>query len=175
MFAARSITSSVLVLGVTTVLLAQAPALDVKLGLWENTVVTNMGGMAMPPMDTSKLPPEQAAKIAEAMKGMTGGQPVTQKNCLTKEDLAKDSFMMPEDSKMTCTRTVTTNTRTTFAADINCTGERATKGQINVESLDGGNAYKGTMKMAATSRGQTMNLTMNMTGKYLGPDCGSVK
>ena len=138
MFAARTITSSILVLGVTAALVAQAPALDVKLGLWENTIVTNMGGMAMPQMDMSKLPPEQAAKIAEAMKGMMGDRTVTEKNCLTKEDLAKDSFMMPEDSKMTCTRTVTTNTKTTFAADINCTGENATKGQINVESLDGG-------------------------------------
>ena len=31
------------------------------------------------------------------------------------------------------------------------------------------------MKMATTSRGQTMNLTMTMTGKYLGPACGDVK
>jgi Protein of unknown function (DUF3617) len=175
MFAARTITSSILVLGVTAVLVAQAPVLDVKLGLWENTVVTNMGGAAMPQIDMSKLPPDQAAKIAEAMKGMTGDQTMTEKDCLTKEDLAKDSFMMPEDSKMICKRTVTTNTRATFAADIDCTGETATKGQITVESLDGGSAYKSTMKMATTSRGRTMNLTMTMTGKYLGPTCGDVK
>ena len=49
------------------------------------------------------------------------------------------------------------------------------KGQINVESLDGGNAYNSTMKMASSGRGQTVNLTMNMTGKYLGPACGDVK
>jgi hypothetical protein len=54
-----------------TVLIAQAPALDVKAGLWENTVVTTMG-MAVRQVDTSKMPPEQAAKIAEAMKGMMG-------------------------------------------------------------------------------------------------------
>jgi hypothetical protein len=175
MFAARTISSSVLVVGVTAVLAAQAPVLDVKFGLWESTIVTSMSGMAMPQMDTSKLPPEQAAKIAEGMKGM-GGQPVTQKNCITKEDLAKDSFMMPADAKMTCTRTITTNTKATFAADINCTGSRTVKGQINIESLDGGNAYKGTMKMASTGgNGQTLNLNMNMSGKYLGPVCGDVK
>jgi hypothetical protein len=174
MFAARTISSSILVVGVTAVLAAQAPALDVKLGLWENTIVTNMGGMAMPQMDTSKLPPEQAAKIAEAMKGMSG-QPMTQKHCIRKEDLAKDSFMMPADSKMTCTRTITTNTKATLVADISCTGARTVKGQINVESLDGGNAFKGTMKMASTGGGQTLNLTMNMSGKYLGPECGDVK
>ena len=175
MLAARTFTSSILVVGVTAVLAAQAPVLDVKFGLWESTIVTNMSGMAMPQVDTSKLPPEQAAKIAEAMKGM-GGQPVTQKNCITKDDLAKDSFMMPADAKMTCTRTITTNTKASFAADINCTGARTVKGHINVEALDGGNAYKGTMKMASTgANGQTLNLTMNMSGKYLGPTCGDVK
>jgi len=175
MFATRTITSSILVVGITTVLMAQAPALDVKLGLWENTIVTNMG-MAAPAVDTSKMPPEQAAKIAEMMKGMMGDRTVVEKNCLTKEDLAKDSFMMPEDTRQKCTRTITTNTRSAFAATIACTGERGdTKGDINVESLAGGTAYKSTMKMAATGRGRTMNMTMTMTGKYLGADCGTVK
>ena len=175
MFAARTISSSILVVGVTAVLVAQAPVLDVKLGLWENTMVTSIGGMAMPQMDTSKLPPEQAAKMAEAMKAMAGGQTVTEKHCLTKEDLANDSFMMPKDNKMTCTRTVTTNTKGVFAADVNCTGERTVKGQINVESLSGGNAFKGAMKMATTSGAQTINVNITMSGKYLGPDCGDVK
>jgi hypothetical protein len=174
MFPTRTIASSILIVGVAAVAFAQAPALDVKLGLWENTVVTNTG-MAMPPVDTSKMPPEQAAKIAEAMKGMMADRTMVEKNCLTKEDLAKDSFMMPADSSHTCTRTVTTNTRTTFAATIDCTGERGMKGQINVESLAGGAAYKSTMKMTSTGRGRTMNMTMSMTVKYLGPACGDVK
>ena len=175
MLAARTFSSSILVVGVAAVLAAQAPVLDVKLGLWENTIVTNMSGMAMPQMDTSKMPPEQAAKMAEAMKAMMGPRTITEKNCLTKEDLQKDSFMLPEDSKMKCTRTITANTRATFAADIDCTGERSMKGQINVESLDGGNAYRSTMKMASSGRGQTVNLSMTSTGKYLGPACGDVK
>ena len=39
---------SILVVGITAVLAAQAPVIDVKLGLWENTIVTNIGGMACP-------------------------------------------------------------------------------------------------------------------------------
>ena len=83
--------------------------------------------------------------------------------------------MLPEDSKMTCTRTVTTNTASRFAADLECTGASEMKGQITVDSLAGGTAYKGAMKMAVTGRGRSMNMTMTMTGKYLGPDCGTVK
>ena len=174
MIATRTTASSILIVGVATVAMAQAPALDVKLGLWENTIVTNMAG-AVPKMDTSKMPPEQAAKIAEMMKGLTGDRTIVEKNCLTKEDMAKDSFMLPEGSKQKCTRTVTTNTRTTFTATINCTGESDTKGEINVVSSAGGTAYTNTMKMETMSRGRSMNLAMKMTGKYLGPDCGDVK
>ena len=174
MFATRTITSSILTVGFAAILAAQAPVLDVKLGLWENTIVTNMAG-AMPPVDTSKLPPEQAAKMAEAIKGLMGDRTMVQKNCITKEDLANDSFMMPRNSKMTCTRTITTNTRSALVANINCTGEQAVKGQIDLESSDGGTAYKGTMKMTSMSDGRAMNMTMRMTGKYLGPDCGDVK
>jgi hypothetical protein len=146
----------------------------VKLGLWENTIVTDMGTAMAAQMDTSKLPPEQAAKIAEAMKSMAG-KPIVQKTCLTKEDLSKDSFMMPEDNKTKCTRTITTNSRSALVANIECTGERAMKGLINVESLAGGTAFKSTMKMTSMSGGRSMNMTMNMAGKYLGPDCGDVK
>jgi hypothetical protein len=174
MFANRTIASSILIVGVATAAMAQAPVLDVKLGLWENTIVTDMGG-AVPKMDTSKMPPEQAAKIAEMMKGLTGERTIVERNCLTKEDLAKDSFMLPDDSKQKCTRTITTNTASRFTATINCTGERETRGEIDVQSSGGGTAYTNTMKMATTGRGQTMNLTMKMTGKYLGPACGDVK
>ena len=66
MIATRALLSSVVLVGLSAVLVAQTPALDVKLGLWENTIVTNMGGP--PPIDTSKMSPEQPAKMAEAMK-----------------------------------------------------------------------------------------------------------
>jgi hypothetical protein len=172
MIATRALLSSVVLVGLSGVLVAQAPALDVKLGLWENTFVTSIGG-AMP-VDTSKMSPEQQAKIAAAMKAM-GEQTMTQKNCVTKEDLAKDSFMLPQTSGMTCKRTITTNTKSSFVADIACTGEREMKGTVNIESAAGGTAYTGTMKMATTTQGRTMNVSMKMSGKYLGADCGTVK
>ena len=75
----------------------------------------------------------------------------------------------------TCTRTVGTNTRAAFVADITCTGARPMKGQVNIHALAGGAAFKGAVKMETSAGGRTTNLAMTMTGKYLGPDCGSVK
>jgi hypothetical protein len=40
----------------TAVLLAQAPSLDVKMGLWEMSMTSNAGGQ-MPAVDTSKMTP----------------------------------------------------------------------------------------------------------------------
>ena len=173
MIATRTFVSSVTLIGFSAMLLAQAPALDVKFGLWENTIVTNLGGA--PPVDTSKMTPEQAAKMTAAMQGMMGERSVTEKSCVKKEDLAKDSFMMPQGSGMTCTRTITTNTKTTYVADVSCKGEREMTGQVNIEAAAGGTAFTGSMKMATSAQGSTMNVTMKLSGKYLGADCGTVK
>lgn len=169
----RALIWSFAIVGLGVILMAQAPVLDLKLGLWENTIVTNIGGA--PPVDTSKMSPEQAAKIAEAMKGLAGDRTMTEKTCVKKEDLENESFMLPHDAKTTCTRTVGTNTRASFVADVTCTGDRPMKGQVNIQSLAGGTAFKGAVKMETSARGSTMNVAMTLTGKYLGPDCGSVK
>jgi hypothetical protein len=168
----RQFVSTLLIAGFGSVVLAQAPALDLKFGLWENTIVTSIGGMAPP--DTSKMPPEQAAKIAEAMKSMSGEKTMTSKSCLKKEDLAKDSFMMPNSANMTCTRTVTTNTRTQYVADVTCTGQQQMKGHIAIEAQSA-TAFAGSMKMASSAQGRSMDVSMKMTGKFLDADCGTVK
>ena len=173
MIATRTLVSSVALLGLTAVLVAQAPALDVKFGLWENTIVTNLGGA--PPVDTSKMTPEQAAKMTAAMQGMMGERTTTEKSCVKKEDLAKDSFMLPQGSGMTCTRTITTNTGSAYVADVSCKGEREMTGKISIEAAAGGTAFTGSMNMATSAQGRTMNVTMKMSGKYLGADCGTVK
>jgi hypothetical protein len=173
MIAARTFFSSIALIGLGVTLVAQTPALDLKLGLWENTIVTNIGGA--PPIDTSKMSPEQAAKMTAAKKGMAGERTMTDKSCLKKEDLAKDSFMLPNESGMTCTRTITTNTKSSFVANVSCTGQREMKGQVSIESMSDGTAFNGSMKMATTTQGRTMDVNMKMSGKYLGADCGTVK
>jgi len=173
MVAPRALISSLIAVGFSSVLVAQAPMLDLKFGLWENTIVTSMAGT--PPLYTSKMSPEQAARAAEAMKGMGGERTATEKNCLKKEDLAKDSFMMPNSANMTCTRNVTSNTRTQFVADVTCTGQQSLKGHIAIDASPGGSAFTGTMKMDSTTPGRPMGVSIKMSGKYLAADCGTVK
>ena len=173
MFVTRAVLSFLVAVGMGHGLGAQAqvPALDLKFGLWENTIVTSV---AMPPMDTSKMSPQQAAQMAEAMKGMSGDKTMTDKSCLKKEDLAKSDFMMPNGANMTCNRTVTTNTKTQYIADVTCTGQQQLTGHIAIDAQSSA-GFTGSMKMVSAAQGRTVNMSMKMTGKYLGADCGTVK
>ncbi len=148
----RTVSSTLALAGLTAVLAAQTPALDLKLGLWEQTTIMKMEGMPA---------------------GM-GAQPMTERTCLTKEDLSNDSFMMQDQGDMKCKRTITANTRTTFAADIACTGPREVKGKLSV-SATSSEAFTATMTMASSQGGRAVNMTMTTTGKFVGAACGNVK
>jgi hypothetical protein len=154
-------------------LVAQAPALDVKYGLWEMSNVTNLGGQ-MPQVDTSKMTPEQKAKMDEAMKQMMGAHTTVTKSCITKEKVEKSVFMMDDQPGMKCSQKITTNTKTTLEASLSCTGEHAMSGQMHIEALSP-TSMKGTIKSSGAMQGASMTATINMTGKWLGADCGDVK
>jgi hypothetical protein len=168
-FTRRSLISPMLLFLATATLVAQAPAIDLKLGLWEQTILTKLGGLP-PGIDTSKIPPAQLAQMMAAL----GEQPMTTRTCITKEDLADESFMLESQPDVKCKRTLTTNTRTSYAAEITCTGARTTKGVVSIQATSN-EAFTGTMQMASTQDGKTTNVSMKLTGKYVGAACGNGK
>ncbi len=54
----RWLGTGLILASLTAVAFAQAPALNIRMGLWEMTSTTNVGG-EMPGIDTSKMTPEQ--------------------------------------------------------------------------------------------------------------------
>ena len=165
----RSVISSTLLVLATATLVAQAPALDLKLGLWEQTILTKLDGLP-PGIDTSKIPPAQLAQMMAAL----GEHPITTRACITKEDLADETFMLQAQPDVKCKRTLSTNTKTSYAAEIACTGARTTKGVVNIQTTSS-EAFTGTVQMASTQDGKTTNVSMKLTGKYVGAACGNVK
>src|SRR5438132_805284 len=94
--------SALLSVSFAAALVAQAPALDVKMGLWEMSSTTQMGGQ-MPTVDTSKMTPEQKKQLDDAMKQMVGeAHTNVAKSCVTKEKLEKSVFMMESQPGQTC-------------------------------------------------------------------------
>ena len=151
---------------------AQAPQLNVRLGLWEVTSVTNLGGA--PPVDTSKMTPEQAARANEAMKQMMGEHTNTENSCITQDDLNKANFMPDDADARNCKQTLTTNTKTTLDTSFTCTGGQPMTGKMHIEAPNP-TTMNATMDMTAGATGRAMTMTIKMSGKWLKADCGDVK
>lgn len=161
-------------LALLAVVSAQTPVLDVRLGLWEVTTVSQMGG-DMPAMDLGQMPPAQRAQIEAAMKAAMAQHTDTSQECITKEDLDSASFMMQEDDdSMKCKQAFTANTKTRLESNVTCTGERSATGHLRLDAATP-TTMKAAMDMTSTEGGKTMKMSVNMTGKWLKADCGSVK
>jgi len=150
--------------------------LDVKLGLWETTTVSQMNGMPpIPPEMLAHMTPEQKAKMEAMMKQRQAEGPKTHttKKCVTKEDLGKGGWFDKDDQD--CTKTIVTSTSRKLDVKLECTkGGGKQSGTLNVEALDSGNV-KGTMQMSATNGANTMTMNSTMTSKWMGSACGAVK
>ncbi len=167
----RWLGTGLILVALTAALAAQAPALNVKMGLWEITSTMNMGG-AMPVPDTSNMTPEQKQRMESAMRGAMG-QPMVTRTCMTREKF-NDSNFMSSGSDNTCKQVLTTNTATTLDGTVTCTGDRAMSGEMHVQAPSP-TAFTGTMKVNAAAGGRAMVVDMKMQGKWLGADCGDVK
>ncbi|MEO7189426.1 MAG: DUF3617 family protein [Vicinamibacterales bacterium] len=167
----RSLGFSLLALSLTAVVLAQTPvkpALDLRMGLWEVTTVTTLGG-ASSAVDSSKMTPEQRA----AMAGALGSRTSVSKTCMTTEKLTTQlaPTQMPGT---TCTQAVKTNTRTLLENTMTCTGQRASTSVSRTEAPSS-TSFKGSVTSNTSTRGRDMAVTLSLTGKWLGADCGDVK
>ena len=152
---------------------------NVKTGLWETTVSSQMNGMPpIPPEALSKMSPTQREAMEKAMqgRGMGGPRTTTTRHCVTKESLAK-ALAFGDNPDQHCTRTVISSSATKQDLHVECTsGQVKTSGDIHFEAL-GQEASKGTMTMSATGgpgAGRGMNMKMDFTSKWISSDCGDV-
>jgi hypothetical protein len=144
---------------------------DVKLGLWEVTSTTEMSGM--PPIDTSKLTPEQRARLEAAMKARQGTQTRTSKSCLTKEKLEKELFPVDKDDG-SCKRTVISSSRTLREEKFECADRNKMTGHLRFEAASR-ERVNGTVQMKAGEGAQVMTGNSTLKAKWLGADCGDVR
>jgi hypothetical protein len=160
--------------GLTALLAAQAPKMNVKMGLWEMTSTMQMGG-DMPGMpDTSKMTPEQQAQVKAAMAAMAKGMTNTTKSCLTKEKFENGELMA--DKEHNCKHTVLTNNATAYDVKVECTenAKTTTNGTYHFEAPTP-ETVRGKIDATSVSDGKTMKVAGTITGKWLGADCGDIK
>ena len=149
--------------------------MDVKLGLWESTVTTQMGMPALPAELLAKLTPEQRAKMEAAMQGRGGGSSRmnSTKHCMTKETL-NEALSLAENKSQNCKRTLVSSTGAKQVIHVECTSATmTTSGDLQFEAVNR-ETIKGSMVMNAGQGGRGMSTKMEFTSQWLGADCGDV-
>jgi len=155
------------------VAVAQAPALNVQMGLWEISSTTDLGGQ-MPAVDTGKMTPDQKARLEAAMKGLMGPHTSVNKSCVTKEKFNQSNFMGQDQPGAACQQAITTNTSTSLEGTVTCTGEHPMSGQIHIDAPSP-TTFTGSVKATSTEGGRPTTVNIALSGKWLSADCGTVK
>ena len=150
---------------------AYSEPLDVKPGLWEMTITSDLNGM--PPIDYSGMTPEQKARIEAAMKARhaMGAIADVHKSCVAKEELAHEPFQ--EEDMESCTHTVISSTRTKWQSKLVCTHPKRV-GEFRMEAQSH-ERIKGAMHMNESDDKHAMAVQVSIAGRWLGSDCGDIK
>ena len=145
--------------------------LNVKPGLWEMTSTTAVSGT--PPVDTSKMTPEQKAGFEAAMKARQAKAPSPRviKSCVTKEQLEREPFK--EAAKASCTDTVISSTRSQWHTKRVCTQPNSI-GEFMIEVLSP-ERIKESVQMNQSDDKHAMTVHVSIDGKWLGSNCGEIK
>jgi len=151
-------------------LAAQNTPLNVKTGEWESTMTSETSGQLPISQEMlDKMPPEQRAKIEAMMKarGMQGPRTTVTKHCVKKEDLDKPFG----NQNKSCKQTVVNSSATKQEVHMECDmGGGKQTGTLTFEAVDS-STVKGSMQMAASNAGRTMNINSTFSAKWLGSAC----
>jgi hypothetical protein len=156
---------------------ADAPLINVKLGLWQiSTRPQVAGNLPITDEQLQKLPPDQRAKFEAAMQAALarGAQPKNFKECMTAEKRSR-GFKAGSDPSKNCQKTLVTNTASEFESRYECTsedGKQSTNVHFAIVSAD---HVTGTVNTLISHGGKTMTINSTMEGTWVGADCGSVK
>jgi hypothetical protein len=161
--------------------LAQAPAVDVKTGLWEMSITRSMAGVPqapavqIPPEVLARMPPAQRAQVEAAMRGSPGRSNgnMVRRVCITREALQKGPALGRE-SRPSCRRTMRTQSKTIWDMQEVCTEEgRQETVRVHYEAPKP-DTINATVDVTASKDGRQISMKQVMNGRWLSADCGSV-
>ena len=150
-------------------LAGSAEKLDIKIGLWEITSTTQMSGTPQLPKEiTAKMTPEQRARLEADLKSAThDAKKSTDRSCITKKDIENPFHGSNENCKQSIVRT----TRTSQEVNLVCNGEPKGTGFIRINTPTP-ETMTGVMDIKMGDGKDALNLKANLTGRWIGADCG---
>jgi hypothetical protein len=144
-----------------------ASGLNVKTGLWEVTYTSKIEGSLIPKSVLDSMPPEQRAKMEQAMAARAAGPPKAHKSqtCVTAEDLAKGAF--DAEPEANCKNTLVSQSATHQEVKFECQEDGETRtGHMTVDVLSS-ETMKGNIEIV-TENGK---VSTQLNGKWIGAKC----
>ena len=148
-----------------------ADTLNVKLGLWEITSVTETRGMPPLPKELlATLSAEQRRQMEAEIKAeqAKGPDKDTDRECITQKDLERP---FESSNAKECTQTNVTTTRTAQEVRIVCTGGIPGSGVFKV-SAPSPEKMTGSLDLKLGEGAQAMTIKAQLQGRWLSSDCG---
>ncbi len=153
-------------------------SLHMNTGLWETTSAVTMSGIEaagnLSQDQLAHMPPGAKAQMEAMMASMNGVHKNTQKSCVTQKELDHPFKTNMNDPGMTCQDTVVYATPTDEKIHVTCTGERTAEGSFHF-MMDSPTTMHGHMELVSTAHGHVVTFKNDMTGRWLGSDCGTIK
>lgn len=143
----------------------------VKMGLWETTLTSKIGGMTLPPDVVARL---------QAMGRPVPGAPHTTvtHGCLTPAEWQKDMERMNKPNNADCDFSNQEASSSKYSFDISCKTRGGTmNGHLEMLIDDSGHSH-GSYHMSSDQtgpNGQTFSMDATIETHYLGADCGDVQ
>ena len=149
-----------------------ADSFNVKTGAWEMTTTTMSTGNFVPPDVLARMPPEQRAKMEQALQAHLG-KPMTRvdKYCVTKEDLDQDR-LFKSGNESQCTRKIVTKSATRVVLEQTCGAPRASTATVTVEARTPESV---TTAVDVVQAGGGGKIHIEARGRWLGASCLGIK
>lgn len=152
--------------------------LNIKPGLWENTIsITHAGEMPIPPEMLSRLTPDQRARMEQRMKANAAAQShtVTDKQCVTQEDLQKPDFLSNFERQQQCVVKILESTSTSASGKMSCQSEAGKMdGALEIKAPDPEH-MNSTWHSTLAGNGHSMSVDAKSSSKWLGSSCETGK
>jgi hypothetical protein len=163
--------------------LAREPMIDVRTGLWEMSSERSSEGMPqmpaasqIPPEVLAAMPPEQRARLREAMQAARGGSKKARvsKVCVTRQAIER-GLAFGSELRPSCTHNVRARSKNKWELQATCNeGGRRQTIDVSYEAPTPV-TINGSVDIVMTDGKRRMAMKQVMRGRWLGPDCGDVK
>jgi hypothetical protein len=151
--------------------LSAADKLNIKLGLWEITSVTQMTGTPqLAPELLAKMTPQQRAQMEAAFKAEASKGPHKEvsKECVTQKDI---DHPFNSSERKDCSQSTVSTTRTTQEVHLVCTGQSKGTGTFRVTAPNS-QTMTGELNIKSGDDANAMVMKAQLKGRWLSPDCG---